>query len=105
MLIGEYHLSPLYVFYEIEPVEVAALLSCVDMAHRTDWERTRTLSYFIAQTHSSRALSPDELLPFPWDSGSLAGADNDNDTPLTEQQLNVMRQKAKALENMMNHTH
>lgn len=47
--------------------EAAALLRHSDYAERDSWEQTRLLAFIVAQAHSSKKLSMDDLMRFPWD--------------------------------------
>ena len=35
---------------------------------RSEWERSRTLSFHFLQPYLKRKCSPEELMPLPWDS-------------------------------------
>lgn len=38
------------------------------LVDKNQWEQTRTLAYIIAQGNSTKKLSPNKIMSFPWDS-------------------------------------
>ena len=50
-------------FYELE-----AIMDNLYLVDKSDWERTRSLSYIIAQGNSTKKLTPEKIMKFPWDS-------------------------------------
>lgn len=47
--------------------ELEALMDNLYLVDKNQWEQTRTLAYIIAQGNSTKKLSPDKILSFPWD--------------------------------------
>lgn len=47
--------------------EFEALMDNLYLVDKNQWEQTRTLAYIIAQGNSTKKLSPDKILSFPWD--------------------------------------
>ena len=47
--------------------EAAALLKHTDYAERDSWEQTRLIAYIVAQANSTKKLSMEDLMRFPWD--------------------------------------
>lgn len=41
-----------------------------ELQYRTDWERARMLAAIVIQPHTKRKLTPQKLLPFPWEKKS-----------------------------------
>ena len=48
--------------YELEP-----LISNLHRKDRNSWEQARMISYIIAQTNSTKQLSPTDIMKFDWD--------------------------------------
>lgn len=46
----------------------------LEAEYRTAWERTRTLAAVCVQPHVKKRLTPQQLLPFPWDKGRATQA-------------------------------
>lgn len=49
-------------FYELE-----AIMDNLYLVDKSDWERIRSLSYIIAQGNSTKKLTPEKIMKFPWD--------------------------------------
>ena len=50
--------------------ELEALMDNLYLVDKADWEQTRTLAYIIAQGNSTKKLSPEKIMKFPWDEES-----------------------------------
>ena len=55
------------------------------------WERTRMLMYAVVQVNSRDHLTPDALLPFPWD-------EDREPIEINMDEVNELRQRAKKFE-------
>lgn len=82
----------------MEPFEAAAILQNSDMATRDAWERTRVLAYVMAQSNSSKTLSPADVLPLPWDASDGA----DNIQTMTQEDYDRLRQQTQMMESLLN---
>lgn len=67
MLVFVGGLAPGYVLDEMEPYEMDIALEGLYLKNRDSWEQTRQIVYTQAQTCSAKELSPEKILPFPWD--------------------------------------
>ena len=47
--------------------EVKAVLENLQHKNKTGWEQARMISYIIAQTNSTKQLSPTDIMKFDWD--------------------------------------
>jgi len=47
--------------------ELEALMDNLYLVDKNNWETTRTLAYIIAQGRSTKKLSPEKIMKFPWD--------------------------------------
>ena len=47
--------------------ELEALMDNLYLVDKADWEQTRTLGYIIAQGNSTKKLTPQKIMKFPWD--------------------------------------
>ena len=45
-----------------------ALMDNLYLVDKSSWEQTRSLAYIVAQSNSTKKLSPNKILSFPWDS-------------------------------------
>ena len=76
-------------FYEIE-----CLIENIWMKDKTSWEQTRTVGYITAQCQSTKKISPQEMMPFPWEK-----IEKVEDTP---EEIEMMRKEMKDMENKLN---
>lgn len=77
-------------FYEIE-----ALIENMWMKDKTSWEQTRTVGYITAQCQSTKKISPQDMMPFPWENK----VEKVEDTP---EEIEMMRKEMKDMENKLN---
>ena len=54
-----------------EIYELDILLTKYNEAHKQDWERTRFISYVVAQTQNKRKLKLTDILQFQWEKPEL----------------------------------
>jgi hypothetical protein len=67
-------IDPEYVLDRMKAYEVRSLLSHYDMKTMEQWEMTRTISFFTAQSQSTKPIDIKSILPFPWDKQNTEGA-------------------------------
>lgn len=77
-------------FYEIE-----ALIENMWMKDKTSWEQTRTVGYITAQCQSTKKISPQDMMPFPWENK----VEKVEDTP---EEIEMIRKEMKDMENKLN---
>lgn len=79
--------------YEIEPI-----VQNIPFIEKGDWERTRFLAYCNIQKSSSKRISPQDLITFPWENEeSSTDQINGNSEPLTQSDIERLRQQAKII--------
>ena len=88
--------SPKYILDEMSFYEMDALMENLYLVDKSDWERTRTLSYIVAQVNSKKKLSPEKIMKFPWDSESSG-----DHTRLTDAEVARLEEERKILEEKM----
>lgn len=77
--------------YEIEPI-----IQNIPFIEKGDWERTRFQSYCNLQKSSSKRLSPQDLITFPWEKEeSSTDQINCNSEPLTKEEIQRLKEQAK----------
>lgn len=64
-MVGGY--DPSYVMDSMPDYEIDIALSGLYLSDKEDWERTRLLYYVTCQVNSRKNLSPNEVMPLPWD--------------------------------------
>lgn len=75
----------------MEPYEINAALEGLQCKNRESWEQTRMVCYMLAQTNSTKKLTPSDVLKFPWD----AEAEELVDTSISTEDIERLKEKAK----------
>nr|DAY35029.1 MAG TPA: hypothetical protein [Caudoviricetes sp.] len=79
--------------YEIEPI-----VQNIPFIEKGDWERTRFQSYCNLQKSSSKRISPQDLITFPWEKEeSSTDQINSNSEPLTQSKIDELKAKARII--------
>lgn len=76
--------------------EVEACLEGLDHKNRNGWEQTRTISYLIAQSNSTKKLKPTDILKFHWDSEV-----KEENTTIANTDIERLKQKANQTLNIL----
>ena len=77
--------------YELEP-----LISNLHRKDRNSWEQARMISYIIAQTNSTKQLSPTDIMKFDWDEAK------EKDTSISKDDIARLQAKANQFINTQN---
>lgn len=78
--------------------EVQDIILNLEYLERPEWERTRFQSYCNIQKSSSKRLSPNDLITFPWEKEhDNTEQINGNSEPLTQEDIDRLRQQAKII--------
>lgn len=79
--------------YEIEPI-----IEGISTYERGDWERTRFLAYCNIQKSSSKRISPQDLITFPWEKEeSSTDQINGNSEPLSKEDIQRLKEQARII--------
>lgn len=92
ILVLRYNLSPAYVLDHMQLYEAKALLKYSDYSSRDSWEQSRLVAYLIAQTNSTKKMKPSDIIKFSWDN------EHNGDTSISNDEIERLRNKAKAYE-------
>ena len=77
--------------YELEP-----LINNLHKKDRNSWEQARMISYIIAQTNSTKQLSPTDIMKFDWDEAK------EKDTSISKDDIARLQAKANQFINTQN---
>lgn len=66
-IVGGGGVSPSYFLDEMTWQEAEAFLDGMVEAEHTSWERTRCIVHAVVQCNSSRKVSPQDVMKFPWE--------------------------------------
>lgn len=89
ILVLRLKLNPKYVLDEMSWAEINTLLKYDYYAYKDSWEQARMISYLIAQVNSKKRLQFSDIMEFPWEK------ENEDNVPITKEELNRLRIKAK----------
>lgn len=79
--------------YEIEPI-----VHSLQFYGQNEWERTRFLAYCNIQKSSSKRISPQDLITFPWEKEeSSTDQINGNSEPLSKEDIQRLKEQAKII--------
>lgn len=79
--------------YEIEPI-----VQNIPFIEKGDWERTRFLAFCNIQLNSSKRISPQDLITFPWEKEeSSTDQINSNSEPLSKEEIQRLKEQAKII--------
>ena len=78
--------------YEIEPI-----LEGISTYERGDWERTRFLAYCNLQKSSSKRISPQDLITFPWEKESDDTEEINTNSELSKEDIQYLKERAKII--------
>lgn len=79
--------------HEIEPI-----VQNLEYYERGDWERTRFLAYCNLQKSSTKRISPQDLITFPWENeDDNTDQINGNSEPLTQSDIQRLKEQARLL--------
>ena len=79
----------------MEEYEVQYIISNLEYYERPEWERTRFQSYCNIQKSSSKRISPQDLITFPWENeDDDTDQINGNSEPLTKEDIQRLKKEA-----------
>lgn len=82
----------------MQEYEIQDIISNLEYYERPEWERTRFQTYCNLQKSSSKRISPQDLITFPWEKEESSTEQiNGNSEPLTQSDIERLRQQAKII--------
>ena len=82
----------------LQEYEVQSLIENLEYYERGDWERTRFIAYCNLQKSSSKRISPQDLITFPWEKESdNTDQINGNSEPLTQDEIKRLKEQARII--------
>ena len=79
--------------YEIEPI-----VQSLPISEQNEWERTRFTAYCNLQKSSTKRISPQDLISFPWEKESDNTEEiNGNSEPLSKEDIQRLKEKSKII--------
>lgn len=82
----------------MEEYEVQSIIENLEYNERGDWSRTRFLAYCNIQKNSTKRISPQDLISFPWENESdNTDQINGNSEPLSKEDIQRLKEQAKII--------
>lgn len=96
LIVLEAGIAPDYFLDSMQMYEVKAVLENLQHKNKTGWEQARMISYIIAQTNSTKQLSPTDIMKFDWDEAK------EKDTSISKDDIVRLQAKANQFINTQN---
>lgn len=82
----------------MQEYEIQDIISNLEYYERPEWERTRFQTYCNLQKSSSKRISPQDLITFPWEKEeSSTDQINGNSEPLSKEDIQRLKEQAKII--------
>ncbi len=82
----------------MEEYEIQSIIENLEVYERPDWERTRFQTYCNLQKNSSKRISLQDLIAFPWENEeSSTDQINGNSEPLSKEDIQRLKEQAKII--------
>lgn len=94
MLVLQAGIEPHYVLDEMKFYEVEAIMENLWMKDKSSWEQARLQGYITAQCNSTKKLSPDDIMKFPWEKSEIHID--------TKEEIKAMEEEMKAYTEKLN---
>lgn len=78
--------------YEIEPI-----IQNLEYYERPEWERTRFLAYCNIQSNSTKRISPQDIIKFPWEKESDNTEEINTNSELSKEDIQYLKERAKII--------
>ena len=96
LIVMEEGITPDNSLDSMQMYEVKAVLESLQYKNKTSWEQARMISYIIAQTNSTKQLSPTDIMKFDWDEAK------EKDTSISKDDIARLQAKANQFINTQN---
>ena len=82
----------------MEEYEVQSIIENLEYYERPEWERTRFLAYCNLQKNSTKRISPQDLISFPWEKeDDNTDQISTNSEPLSKEDIQRLKEKSKII--------
>lgn len=87
-----------YFMDTLQEYEIQSIIEYLEYTEYGDWNRTRFLAYCNLQKSSSKRISPQDLITFPWEKEeSSTDQINGNSEPLSKEDIQRLKEQAKII--------
>lgn len=83
----------------MEEFEVQSIIENLEYYERPEWERTRFLAYCGVQSNSTKRISPQDLISFPWEkeSDNTDQINGNSNEPLSKEDIQRLKEQSKII--------
>lgn len=82
----------------MQEYEIQDIISNLEYYERPEWERTRFLAYCNIQKSSSKRISAQDIITFPWENEESSTEQiNGNSEPLSKEDIQRLKEQAKII--------
>lgn len=82
----------------MEEFEIQSIVDNLSFLQRPEWERSRFQTYCNLQKSSSKRISPQDLITFPWENEESSTEEiNGNSEPLSKEDIQRLKEQAKII--------
>lgn len=82
----------------MQEYEIQSIIENLEYYERPEWERTRFQTYCNLQKSSSKRISPQDLITFPWEKEeSSTDQINGNSEPLSKEDIQRLKERSKII--------
>lgn len=85
-----------YFLDEATEYEVMALLQVMEYATKTQWETMRANMYVVAQTQSTKKLTPQDIMVLPWEK-----VEKQKEQEISTEEVNRMKAKTEKMRELL----
>lgn len=83
----------------MQEYEIQDIIENLEYYERPEWERTRFQSYCNLQKSSSKRISPQDLITFPWEKEDDDTEQiNCNSEPLTQEDIQRLKERSRIIQ-------
>lgn len=87
-----------YFMDSLQEPEVQSIIENLEYYERPEWERTRFLAYCNIQKSSSKRISPQDLISFPWEKeDDNTDQISTNSEPLSKEDIQRLKEQSKII--------
>lgn len=95
MIVVEGGISADYFLDKMQPYEINTVLKGLELKSRENWEQARLIAFVTAQCNSTKKITPQDIIKFPWEKeeGRKARVSEDDIKRLNEKAKHFINQK------------
>ena len=81
----------------MQEYEIQSIIENLEYYERPEWERTRFQTYCNLQKSSSKRISPQDLITFPWEKEESSTEEINTTSKLSKEDIQRLKEQAKII--------